>query len=678
MLVALAAYVVLSLVLPGSGSGRVVQYLRSAVGLAILPLIAVVAAVGVTVLAQPALARRLWSVKRTGGAALLATGILYLLGALGGGGRGGTGLYKGLGAAVGLAAPLLVLTAVIGGALLLGLPARVLVAAVRLAASVVTTTLAALGAATVAVLLWAGRSLRAAASRRTGGRVEPVWSAPAVVPSAAAPRAASFEDPVEETTQPLPRIGSGVADRGTDTAEGERRSGDWVLPSLGLLEFSKQQEPVEADARARSKVIEETLSTFGVEAYVREINPGPTVTQFAVEPGRGTKVSRITSLSNDLALALAAPSIRIEAPVPGQSRVGIEVPNGRSSTVRLRDVMDSAAFNATKGKLKLALGRDVTGKPVVGDLARMPHLLIAGATGSGKSVCLNSIIAGFLFQHTPDDLRFLMVDPKMVELKTFDGVPHLLWPVVTDVSKVVGLLKYAVAEMERRYKELSELGIRNLDAYNRKAAAEGRPQLPHMIVVIDELADMMMAAPEEVEAAICRLAQMARAVGIHLILATQRPSVDVLTGLIKANFPSRIAFAVSSQIDSRVILDMPGAERLLGRGDMLYLSPDSAKPVRVQGVYVSDDEIEATVAHWKSLREAAYDPRVGKTIDTELTRTQNPEEDPLYQEALQLAESHARLSTSLLQRKLRIGYNRAARLMDALRDSGDLDVELDA
>jgi S-DNA-T family DNA segregation ATPase FtsK/SpoIIIE len=464
--------------------------------------------------------------------------------------------------------------------------------------------------------------------------------------------------------EPPKRTRAGVADH-------------WALPPIDMLAVSEVVEVSEVEAHERARVIERTLRSFGVEASVREINPGPRVTQFALEPGAGTKVSRITSLKDDLALALAAPSIRVEAPVPGQSRVGLEIPNGQASFVRLRDVFDSGAFHNSKGTLRLALGRDVTGRSVVGDLARMPHLLIAGATGAGKSACLNAIIAGFLFQHTPDELRFLMVDPKMVELKTFDGVPHLVWPVVTEMDKVVGVLKYAVGEMERRYREFSELGIRNLDGYNKRCEAKGEPKLPRMIVIIDELADLMMAAPEEVEAAICRLAQMARAVGIHLILATQRPSVDVLTGLIKANFPSRIAFAVSSQIDSRVILDAPGAERLLGRGDMLFLGPDSPKPLRVQGAWVDDDEVEAVARYWKELQPAEYDPEVGRHLEAESRRTENPHEDPLYAQALELVQSQTRISTSLLQRKLRIGYNRASRLMDMLRDSGDLDVELE-
>ncbi|MDP9352262.1 MAG: DNA translocase FtsK, partial [Chloroflexota bacterium] len=481
--------------------------------------------------------------------------------------------------------------------------------------------------------------------------------------------------PAEATQPMLPVIRTVVDSRPAPSTRVPDE--DWTLPPVTLLEASPHVEVSEADALQSARTIESTLKSFGVEAQVREINPGPRVTQFALEPGVGTKVSRITSLQNDLALALAAPSIRMEAPVPGQSRVGLEIPNGQAAVVRLRDVFDSVAFQDSKGKLKVALGRDVTGRSVVGDLARMPHLLIAGATGAGKSACLNSIISGFLFQHTPDELRFLMVDPKMVELKTYDGIPHLVWPVVTEMEKVVGVLKYAVGEMERRYKEFSELGIRNLEGYNRRREAQGEPKLQHMVVIIDELADLMMAAPEEVEASICRLAQMARAVGIHLILATQRPSVDVLTGLIKANFPSRIAFAVSSQIDSRVILDMPGAERLLGRGDMLFIGPDSTKPIRVQGAWVGDEEIDAVVAHWKELQPAQYDPEVGRLLEAESRKAESPNEDPLYAQALELTQSHARISTSLLQRKLRIGYNRASRLMDALKDSGDLDVELD-
>ncbi len=673
-LLALAIYIIIVLLGSGDPIPSAVALLGDTFGRMAVPILVLMFFIAAVLVVRPGQAARA-KVARVLSGGLLVSGVtLSLLGAFGLGGSTGREAWHGLSSGLGLGVVLVLPVLLLGGLLLIGVPLALLLRVGVALLRVSLRTAAAALYSTIGIIVWLSRL---PARLRTPPLADNGVAAPPVPELVWAPEVKKVEEPtpsLQEETQPLvPKI-----QVFQEEAAQARVVGDWSLPQITLLEVSKPQDVSEANARLRARIIEETLSTFGVSAHVREINPGPTVTQFALEPGTGTKVSRITSLQNDLALALAAPSIRMEAPVPGQSRVGLEIPNGKAATVRLRDVMDSAAYHNSKGKLKLALGRDVTGRAVVGDLAKMPHLLIAGATGAGKSVCLNSIIACFLFQHTPDELRFLMVDPKMVELKTFDGVPHLVWPVVTDVSKVVGVLKYAVGEMERRYKELSKLGLRNLEGYNRKRAAEGEPKLPHMVVIIDELADLMMAAPEEVEASICRLAQMARAVGIHLILATQRPSVDVLTGLIKANFPSRIAFAVSSGIDSRVILDTPGAERLLGRGDMLFQGPESAKPLRVQGTFVSDDEIESVVEHWKRLRPAEYDPEVGRLLEREDERTANPKEDPLYAQALEMAGTHARLSTSLLQRRLRIGYNRAARLMDALRDNGDLDTELDS
>lgn len=642
-------------------------------GMAAPPILLLIGVLGALLLMSPDRLRQPVVMRFLLGAGVVLAASVALLGAVGAGGMLGAQLWGSTSNVIGFVALPIFVSALILGIVLAGLPAHVLWSGLKRTLRIGLRGLSALLFGLVGVLVWVVR-----------GRTEPEpASPPQTRQKADKPKPAEqfrpeapTEAPLLEATQPMLPVIRKVMDIPSERPRPVREE-DWILPPITLLEGSPHVEVSEADALQRAKTIETTLKSFGVEAQVREINPGPRVTQFALEPGVGTKVSRITSLQNDLALALAAPSIRMEAPVPGQSRVGLEIPNGQAAVVRLRDVFDSGAFQDSNGKLKMALGRDVTGRSIVGDLTRMPHLLIAGATGAGKSACLNSIISGFLFQHTPDELRFLMVDPKMVELKTYDGVPHLVWPVVTEMEKVVGVLKYAVGEMERRYKEFSELGIRNLDGYNRRREANGEPKLQRMIVIIDELADLMMAAPEDVEASICRLAQMARAVGIHLILATQRPSVDVLTGLIKANFPSRIAFAVSSQIDSRVILDMPGAERLLGRGDMLFLGPDSSKPVRVQGAFVGDEEIDAVVAHWKKLQPADYDPEVGRMLEAESRKSENPNEDPLYAQALELTQSHSRISTSLLQRKLRIGYNRAARLMDALKDSGDLDVELD-
>jgi S-DNA-T family DNA segregation ATPase FtsK/SpoIIIE len=386
------------------------------------------------------------------------------------------------------------------------------------------------------------------------------------------------------------------------------------------------------------------------------------------------RVSQITSLANELSLALATPSIRIEAPVPGKPVLGIEVPNNTSALVSLRSVIESPAFQrlSARSKLALTLGKSVSGEPVVADLSRMPHLLIAGATGSGKSVCINSIIACLLMHCTPAELRLVMIDPKRVELSAFARIPHLAFSeIVVDIDKVVGTLQAVIHEMDSRYRKFASLAVRNIDAYNRHPRCPSR--MPYWVIIIDELADLMMAAPYEVERQICRLAQLARATGIHLVIATQRPSVDVVTGLIKANFPTRIAFAVSSQVDSRTILDGAGAEKLLGRGDMLYMPTDAAKPKRIQGVYVSDGEIERLVNFWNQERFRQLDRPVFDHLLEEVKHDVDEltgVEDPLLERARGLAQEHARISASLLQRRLRIGYPRAARLMDMLEEDG--------
>ncbi len=453
------------------------------------------------------------------------------------------------------------------------------------------------------------------------------------------------------------------------------------LPPLDLLIPSSKEPVTGADVRYQAQVIEETLRAFGVPARVREINVGPAVTQFGVEPGyverpapdggvlrQRVRVSKITALINDLSLALAAAPIRIEAPVPGRPLVGIEVPNSKVTLVSLRGVLESDAFHKarSKGVLPIALGRDVSGAPVVADLSAMPHLLIAGATGSGKSVCINAILTGLLCEHTPEALNLLLIDPKMVELVQFSGVPHLLAPVVTDLEQVVGALTWITRMMDERYQLFARCGARSILDYNKRIArTEDLEALPHVVVVIDELADLMMLAPDEVERAITRIAQMARATGIHMIIATQRPSVDVVTGLIKANFPARIAFMVTSQVDSRVILDTAGAERLLGRGDALLMLPDSAKLVRLQGCFVSDEEIRRVVTFWKEQAGEA----TTQTFPWE-GLLEEAERDPLLDEAVALVLKTGRASTSLLQRRLNIGYPRAARLMDQLEEEG--------
>jgi S-DNA-T family DNA segregation ATPase FtsK/SpoIIIE len=447
------------------------------------------------------------------------------------------------------------------------------------------------------------------------------------------------------------------------------------LPDIRQLKYYETIVPDAGELEKKARTIEEALLSFKVEATVREINPGPAVTQFALEPGSGVKVSRITALQSDLALALAAQSIRVEAPIPGMARVGLEIPNAQIATVGLREVIESSAFTKSKAKLPLPLGRDVNGRYIVGDLTKMPHLLIAGATGAGKSICLNGIISTFLLTRGPDELRLLMIDPKMVELTGFNGVPHLQCPVVTERDKVVGALQMVLREMNRRYELFKSLGVRNIDGYRERVAEEpDAEKMPYLVVIIDELADLMMTTPDEVETLLARLTQMARATGIHLIIATQRPSVNVLTGLIKANVPARIAFAVSSMIDSRVVLDMPGAERLLGRGDMLYLPPDAAKPVRIQGAFI-DEQVKEIVDHWHAVSPIPqYDPAWLDLPSSNPDQSEDSEamgeDDPLMAQALGIVKSQGTASASMLQRRLRIGYNRAARLIEHMEDDG--------
>ncbi len=453
------------------------------------------------------------------------------------------------------------------------------------------------------------------------------------------------------------------------------------LPSLELLAPDQEQPQDLVRIEAQAKIIEQTLASFGVPVTVVDCRHGPTVTQFGLEPGYLEKrdlngdlqqvkirVNKITALSNDLALALAASPIRIEAPVPGRGVVGIEVPNGRPGMVSLRGVVESREFAKLKSPLRVALGRDVAGHPMAADLAKMPHLLIAGATGSGKSICLNALVACLLLHNAPDSLRLILVDPKRVEMVQFGKIPHLLGSVLVDSAEVISAIRWLTHEMERRYRLFSAAGTRNLAAYNRRAASLNEPALPNIVVFIDELAELMLSAPDEVERHICRIAQMARATGIHLVIATQRPSVDVVTGLIKANFPARICFATTSQVDSRVVLDAPGAEKLLGRGDMLFMPPDSAKLVRAQGCLVSDAEIEGITAFWRD-KATAY-PDLLTEPTPWASELDDDADDSLIQSALALIQDQQQISTSFLQRRLRIGYPRAARLMEQLEEEG--------
>ncbi len=453
------------------------------------------------------------------------------------------------------------------------------------------------------------------------------------------------------------------------------KDGIWEYPALSLLSDASGKKPDTGDVKKIANVIEKTLQSFGIGARVVEVNVGPAVTQYAMEISLGTKVSKITSLSNDLALATEAPTgqIRIEAPIPGRNLVGIEIPNRSLELVTLKTMLSSAVMQKGKSKLTVALGLDVSGNPMVADIAKMPHVLIAGTTGSGKSVMMNAFISSLLFRASPSEVKLILIDPKRVELTGYNGIPHLLTPVIVEVEKILSSLRWAIGEMDRRYKQFAERGVRNIDAYNELS---GFQALPYIIIFIDELADLMSYAPVEVEDSIARLAQMARATGIHLVIATQRPSVDVITGLIKANVPCRIAFNVSSMIDSRVILDSPGAEKLLGRGDMLYVPPDQAKPARIQGTYVSDKEVKKLVDY---LREKA--PVVEYTEEVtsqELPLKKGPAsggsgwdgKDALFEEAIRTVCQHDRASASLLQRRLSVGYARAARILDQLETQG--------
>jgi len=446
----------------------------------------------------------------------------------------------------------------------------------------------------------------------------------------------------------------------------------WKYPSIDLLMEATAGKADRGDIKGNAGIIEKTLESFGITARVVEVNLGPAVTQYAIEVALGTKLSRITGLERDLALALAAPTgtIRIEAPIPGRSLIGIELPNRGAEFVTLRKMMESDEMRAHKSKLAVALGFDVSGKPVVADIAKMPHVLIAGQTGSGKSVCINAFLASILFRASPNDVKLILVDPKRVELTGYNGIPHLLSPVIVEPEKVISALRWTMAEMDRRYKLFAEAGARNLDGYNEMS---GFQALPYIVLVIDELADIMLFSPVEVEDAITRIAQMSRATGIHMVLATQRPSVDVITGLIKANVPSRIAFAVASQIDSRVILDTQGAEKLLGKGDMLYLPPEQAKPMRIQGAFVNDKEISALVSFIKNQGvETQYTEEVttqGKAGSVSVPGMVGDIDD-LFKEAVKVVCQYDRASASLLQRRLSIGYARAARIVDQLEATG--------
>lgn len=480
---------------------------------------------------------------------------------------------------------------------------------------------------------------------------------------------ASSTSQIKQATN-LPPSKEPLAEKLVSNMPGENKI--WKYPTISLLSESETGKADRGDIRGNASIIEKTLESFGVTARVVEVNLGPAVTQYALEVALGTKLSKITALERDLALALAAPTgtIRIEAPIPGRSLVGIELPNKMPEFVHVKKMLESDIMRDNESKLTLALGLDVAGKPIIANLAKMPHILIAGQTGSGKSVCINTFLATLLFRASPSEVKLILVDPKRVELTSYDGIPHLLSPVIVDPEKVISALRWVLSEMDRRYKLFSQAGARNIDSFNDMS---GFQALPYIIFIIDELADIILFSPVEVEDAITRIAQMSRATGIHMVLSTQRPSVDVITGLIKANIPCRVAFAVASQVDSRVILDTQGAEKLLGRGDMLYLPPEQAKPIRIQGAYVADKEISALVGFLRNqgvqpqyTEEVTSMPKPGTTtidgVDGEM--------DELFAEAIKIVCQYDRASASLLQRRLSIGYARAARIIDQLEASG--------
>ena len=462
----------------------------------------------------------------------------------------------------------------------------------------------------------------------------------------------------------------------------EKDDNAYVFPPLNLLKPSVSGKAAIQGAELTAEHLINTLKSFGVEARIVNISRGPTVTRYELQPSAGVKISKITNLADDIALNLATAGVRIEAPIPNKAAVGIEVPNKQSDIVGVRGIFESPDFTSAKSKLTVALGRDIGGNAIVTDIAKMPHGLIAGATGSGKSVCINSIIMSILYKATPEEVKLLMIDPKVVELGIYNGIPHLLVPVVTDPRKASGALGWAVTEMEKRYKMFADRGVRNIEGYNKFVDELGDPEIekmPHIVIIIDELADLMITAPKEVEDSINRIAAKARAAGMHLIVATQRPSVDVITGVIKANIPTRIAFAVSSQVDSRTILDTAGAEKLLGRGDMLFRFATSPKPSRIQGCFVSDEEVEAVVDFIKKGKTADYDDNVMVEIERQAAVEKKqktglpedgPDEDPMLHDAIRVVVESGMASTSLLQRKLKLGYARAARIVDEMEQRG--------
>jgi len=483
-----------------------------------------------------------------------------------------------------------------------------------------------------------------------------------------------YEEEYEEDNEPesrkKPRIRITDKDKGSSRAKSIQPKivGEYKLPTLDLLETAPEisQSKLQEDLEHGAQTLEQTLENFGVNARVADVERGPVITRYELEPAPGVKVGSITTLADDIALAMRVAAVRIVAPIPGKNRVGIEVPNSAKAAVYLKEVLSMSQFQSSRSKLMLAIGKDISGKPLIADLADMPHLLIAGTTGAGKTVCVNSLIMSMLFNASPEEVKFLMVDPKMVELACYNDIPHMLCPSVTDPKRVSAALNWVVSEMESRYTMLSQAGARNIRAYNAKSGIE---KFPYIIIIIDELADLMQISAKTIESAITRLAQLSRAVGIHLILATQRPSVDVITGVIKANFPARISFKVASKVDSRTVLDMNGAETLLGKGDLLFIRPGEAKPIRGQASFVSDEEVSHVIDFIKGQQNPEYDDTILQKQKAFASGMVN-QEDELYDEAVKLVIETNQASVSILQRRMRLGYTRAARLIDMMEQNG--------
>ncbi|HXM51671.1 MAG TPA: DNA translocase FtsK [Candidatus Binatus sp.] len=684
---ALAALLVLAVALPTGGS--VTQFLRGgligAFGWGVIFVIAAALAAGIELLA-PWIEVMTWG--RGLGIALLLITSLGLLHLSAGGAGGSVGRAEGeaLRSLAGTAGSILILSAVFLGGLVLAFDISIRGSVGALREHYLANRPEPRPAAREKkpVEAWTPRNqvVRSESSEPVlvpiSGVASPTRPAPSPSPELES-AVARLREPIEEDASPSTRQKKATVpepvltvvpggDQATPALIEDEIPREWIKPDLTLLDtITVRKERLHDEIKANIKLIESTLASFDVEATVIGVNSGPSVTQYELQPGHGVPVRKITALQNDLALALSA-AIRIQAPIPGKPALGIEVPNKATSLVTLREIIQTPTFQNDQTLLSLAIGTDVSGNTVVGDLTRMPHLLIAGATGSGKSVCINALIAGMLFQATPEELKYILIDPKRVEFSMFQDMPHLLVPVVTESDHATSALRWAVAEMETRYKLFASHTVRNIGDFNGRAPEMGLNPLPYIVIVIDELADLMMVAAGEIEELICRIAQLARAVGIHLLVATQRPSADIITGLIKANIPSRIAFAVSSSIDSRVILDETGAEKLLGRGDMLYLPVEAGRATRLQGVFVSDREMKAIIDFWKAQGKPQYQEEIFNVEATVSWVKEGMKRDPLFAKGAHVVATEGRASVSLLQRKLNVGYTRAARIVDQLAD----------